>query len=295
MTLPNSPLFLLGYIPAHNRIYLSDKELNVFGYSLSLTVVEYQTAVLRGDMDAAAELLPSIPKEHRNKVARFLETQELKELALKVTTDPDHKFELSLQLDDLDGALEIAREIPPPEGDTKWKAIGDRALAVWRFDLARECFEKAGDLSALLLLLLAVGDRPGLEKLSAEAAQKGQNNLAFASLLQLGDAKACVDLLIKTDRAPEAALFARTYAPSEAPKAVGAWKSGLVTSGKQKLAAGIADPSQNAELFEEGWEDALTREQTVGQPEPVTNGISGEAESDELDTKTVVSPEGVEA
>ena len=45
------------------------------------------------------------------------------------------------------------------------------------------------------------------------AVEKGQNNLAFASLLQLGNAKACVDLLVKTHRAPEAALFARTYAP----------------------------------------------------------------------------------
>lgn len=42
---------------------------------------------------------------------------------------------------------------------------------------------------------------------------KGQNNLAFASRLQLGDTDACVNLLVKTDRAPEAALFARTYAP----------------------------------------------------------------------------------
>lgn len=92
-------------------------------------------------------------------------------MALQVTTDPDHKFDLSLQLDDLDGALAIARSIPPPESDSKWKAIGDRALAVWRFDLARECFEKANDLSALLLLLLAVGDRPGLERLSADAGE----------------------------------------------------------------------------------------------------------------------------
>lgn len=43
--------------------------------------------------------------------------------------------------------------------------------------------------------------------------QRGQNNLAFATLFQLGDAKACVDLLAKTQRIPEAALFARTYAP----------------------------------------------------------------------------------
>lgn len=138
---------------------------------------------------------------------------DLKELALEVTTDPDHKFDLSLQLDDLDSALEITRSLPAEEATTKWKALGDRALAVWRFDLAREAFEKAEDTSALMLLLLATGDRAGLADLAVKAEQKGQNNLAFATLFQLGDAKKCTELLVKTRREPEAALFARTYAP----------------------------------------------------------------------------------
>ena len=76
---------------------------------------------------------------------------------------------MSLQLEDLDAAVEIARTVPELEAETKRKAIGDRALAVWRFDLARESFEKAGDLSALMLLLLATGDRDGLTKLAAQA------------------------------------------------------------------------------------------------------------------------------
>lgn len=42
---------------------------------------------------------------------------------------------------------------------------------------------------------------------------KGLNNLAFACWLQLGETENCVNLLVKTERAPEAALFARTYAP----------------------------------------------------------------------------------
>lgn len=54
-------------------MYLADKDVNIYGYSLSLAVVEYQTAVLRGDMDAAAEILPTLPKDQLNKVARFLE------------------------------------------------------------------------------------------------------------------------------------------------------------------------------------------------------------------------------
>jgi coatomer subunit beta' len=47
----------------------------------------------------------------------------------------------------------------------------------------------------------------------ASPEQKGYNNLAFATWFQLGNVTACVDLLLKTQRGPEAALFARTYAP----------------------------------------------------------------------------------
>lgn len=70
-------MYILGYIPTHNRVYLIDKDVKTYGYSLSLNLVEYQTAVLRGDMEAAAELLPTVPKEQRNKVARFLEARGL--------------------------------------------------------------------------------------------------------------------------------------------------------------------------------------------------------------------------
>lgn len=69
----HSPLYLLGYIPTHNRVYLADKDLHIYGYALSLTVVEYQTAVLRGDMEAASEILPTLPRDQLNRVARFLE------------------------------------------------------------------------------------------------------------------------------------------------------------------------------------------------------------------------------
>jgi coatomer subunit beta' len=68
-------MYLLGYIPAHNRIYVADKDMNVFSYALSLTVVEYQTAILRGDMEAAEAVLPSVPADQRNRIARFLEAQ----------------------------------------------------------------------------------------------------------------------------------------------------------------------------------------------------------------------------
>ena len=75
------------------------------------------------------------------------------------------------------------------------------------------CHFASLDNNALMLLLLSIGDREGLETLATQAEEKGSNNLAFATWLQLGNTEACTNLLIKTERAPEAALFARTYAP----------------------------------------------------------------------------------
>jgi coatomer subunit beta' len=130
--------------------------------------------------------------------------------------------------------------------------------------------------------------------------EKGQNNLAFATLFQLGDASGCVDLLIKTQRAPEAAMFARTYAPrcvlfslhlpeppnlrfgfsflsscSQVPKAVDAWRTDLRSKNRPKIATSIAHPAENADLFEEGWADALGREAT--SPSTSVNGASGQS------------------
>ncbi|KAF8324305.1 coatomer beta [Cantharellus anzutake] len=270
------PMYLVGYIPAHNRVYVADKNLNIYGYSLSLAYVEYQTAILRGDLDGAVDILPSVPSDQRNKLARFLESQDLRELALQLTTDADHKFELAISLDDLDAALDIARQAPVPECETKWRAVGDRALAVWKFDLARECFEKGGDTGSLLLLHLATGDRAGLRTLASSALNKGQNNIALAALLQLGDPKACVDLLVETNRVAEAALFSRTYAPSQVPRVVDIWKNDLAANQRGRIADLVASPSDHPELFEEGWAEALDREADLsGNIQPASDGERG--------------------
>ena len=46
-------MYLLGYIPKENRLYLGDKELNIVSYAIQLSVLEYQTAIMRKDFDTA--------------------------------------------------------------------------------------------------------------------------------------------------------------------------------------------------------------------------------------------------
>lgn len=54
-------MYILGYIQRDSRIYLADKDINVTSFALSVSLLEYETCVLRGDLDAAAELLVCLP------------------------------------------------------------------------------------------------------------------------------------------------------------------------------------------------------------------------------------------
>lgn len=147
-------MYLLGYIPKDNSLYLGDKELNVVSYGLQLSVLEYQTAVMRRDFETADRVLPSVPKEQRTRVAHFLEKQGFKEQALAVSADPEHRFELSLQLGQLQLAYQLACEA---QSEHKWKQLADLATTKCQFELAQECLHKAQDFGGLLLLATASG------------------------------------------------------------------------------------------------------------------------------------------
>ena len=54
------------------------------------------------------QVLPSVPKDQRTRVARFLEKQGFKAQAMQVTSDPEHKFELAIALQDIKAAEKLA-------------------------------------------------------------------------------------------------------------------------------------------------------------------------------------------
>lgn len=254
----DTTMYMLGYLAKENRIYLMDKDFNIYSFSLLQALLEFQTQVTRGDVQVALDVLPLIPEDHHNKCARFLESKGLKEIALQVSKDPDHRFELAIQLGKLDTAYEIACSF---ESSLRWKQLADLALSLARMDLAMECMVKADDLGGLLLLLTAMADRDSLEKLGARAKQMGKNNIAFVCLFLLGSLSECVDLLVSANRLPEAAFFCSTYAPSRIPEVVTLWKKEL-GSKNPKAAEALASPLDYANMFE-GYVQSLEREKQI--------------------------------
>lgn len=246
------PLYVLGYVPRDDRLYLADKELGVVSYQLLLSVLEYQTAVMRRDFTTADRVLPSIPKEHRTRVAHFLEKQGFKQQALAVSSDPEHRFDLALALGDLNTAKTLAAEANNPQ---KWSQLAELAASTNNLALAKECMQRAQDYGGLLLIATSSGDDDLLQKLGTDTLEDGKNNISFLSFFLLGDLHKCLDILISTNRLPEAAFFARSYLPSEISRVVTLWREQL-TAVNEKAGQSLADPKDYENLFP-GLADAL--------------------------------------
>ena len=214
-------------------------------------------------MDTAAEILAtSIKADEKNKIARFLEGQGYKEMALEVATDPEHRFDLALALGNLPIALDIARDA---DVEHRWKTVGDAAMGAWDLKLAEECFGNAHDLGSLLLLATATNDAAALRKLATQADEAGSHNIAFSCLWYLADVEGCLDLLLRTQRNGEAVLFAQTYRPRRCREVVGVWKRRLEKGGKGKVSRMLGVPPAKGEdegdeeLFPE-WDEYLRLE-----------------------------------
>ncbi|KAK1282559.1 Coatomer subunit beta'-2 [Acorus calamus] len=252
------PMYLLGYLASQSRVYLIDKEFNVMGYTLLLSLINYKTCVMRGDLDQANEILPSIPKEQYNSVARFLESRGMVEDALEVATDPNYKFDLAIQLGRLEVAKVIAVEV---QSESKWKQLGELAMSTGKLEMAEECLSHAMDLSGLLLLYSALGDAEGISKLASVAKEQGKNNVAFLCLFMLGKLEECLQILVDSNRIPEAALMARAYLPSKVSEIVALWRKNLHKV-NPKAAESLADPEEYPNLFEY-WQVGLEIESSL--------------------------------
>lgn len=254
------PMYLLGYMPKENKLYCVDKEHNLVAFTLLLAVLEFKTAVVRGAANIAKEkVLKRVPVSEHNKLARFLESQGLREDALELATDPDYRCDLAVSLGRLDLATSIAREFP---SELKWRQLADLATMKGDFQLAEECMSSSDDFSGLLTLYSAHANRDALVSLSDRAAGSHRMNVAFLSSFMAGDLEKCLSLLITSGRIPEAAIFARTYMPSKAAPIVDLWRKEVRKAGNVRVADALADPEAHPHLFP-GLEENIAAEKAM--------------------------------
>ena len=175
-----------------------------------------------------------------------------------MSPDPDHRFELAIDLKHLETAHEVLLELGRVVGadddsnsldrQNKWRRLGDLALSQGQVALAITCAERSNDTSGLLLLYSSRGDRAGMISLAEQAHSQGRFNVAFLAYLLTGAVEQCLALLVEQGRVPEAAFMARTYMPSKIPSLLEAWRVDLKQV-NEKAAEALADPVRYPNLF----------------------------------------------
>ena len=254
-------MYLLGYVSNENRLYLGDKEMSIVSFELSLSVLEYQTAVMRKDFETADQVLPTIPKEQRTRVAHFLEKQGYRQQALVVTLDNEHKFDLALQLGNLQICYDLAVEM---ENEQKWLQLSEVATKAGNLNLVQECLTRAQSFGSLILLASASSDKQLMSTIAEQSRKTEQFNIAFLSNFVLGKLDQCLEILIENQRLPEAAFFCRTYLPAQIGRIVGLWREKLQQMNMDRAAQALANPTDYENLFP-GLVDSYKTEQYLKQ------------------------------
>lgn len=98
-----------------------------------------------------------------------------------------------------------------------------------------------------------------LRNLGENGVSQGKFNISFLSMFLLGDLEKCLDILIQTNRIPEAAFFARTYLPNKVSHVLDIWRTELAKI-NEKAGQSLADPQQYENLFP-GFYDAVKTQQ----------------------------------
>lgn len=174
--------FLLGYVPSQNRVYLIDKSCAVISFEVLISVTEYQSLMVNQQYEKALNILSNIPEKYMDKLAKFLDSIDLKEAAFEIVRDIDHKFELALQLNRIKDAHSIAYK---ENSVNKWRQLGDLALINGHFDIAIESLKAANDLNGLFLIFSSLGMKEELHELAAKACENTRYNIAFSAYFLL--------------------------------------------------------------------------------------------------------------
>lgn len=191
---------IVGYIAKSERLLLCDDDYSFVSFSVPISILQL--------FSSPDKTIEEVPEEWRGKVSSFLRQNGRLKEAFEFAENDTLKFEIALQMNDLDKAIEITKK---SQSATQWQNLASMVLERGQLDLYEKCLKETNDNQNLLLLYSVCGRNDDLKNLAKES----DPNIAFSALFASGEFEMCVDLLLNTGRYPEASIMARTYCPKK--------------------------------------------------------------------------------
>ena len=231
---------IVGYIQKYQKLILCDSSYNFSSYEIPISVLDF---LIDGTLGNPLDL-SVIPEGWNSRISTFLETLGMYKEALQICDNDDKRFEYALKLNNIKLAIEIAQKTSSMQ---QWRLLTTIAMKEGKINILEEALRKSGDENSLLLVKSAKGLKSEMEDF-AETVEETKN-VQFAAYFACGNFNKCIDILISTERYPEAALMARNYAPNRMEECAKLWREFLIEKGDKRAANSIALPSEYPNMF----------------------------------------------
>ena len=233
----SKPITIVGYSPRENCVLCADSQRKLCAFILPQSLLEFERIVL-DESDADPSL---VPPKYRTREAKLMKSLGHPELAIEVADDNATKFEISMELKNIDDCERYATD---PQ---QFQRLSKLCLEEGNIETAIRCLKQSNDLATLLLIYKAQGMKEELKDLVNIAEESKQLNVAFSAALLSNQKEKCVDLLLKSKKYPEACLFARSNCPQLLNDCTKQWKANAIS---KRVSEELADPEEFPQLFE---------------------------------------------
>ncbi|KAG7819124.1 hypothetical protein KL928_002992 [Ogataea angusta] len=137
----------------------------------------------------------------------YLQAKGYPEIALQFVEDSETRFELAIECDNLDIALEEAKKLDNP---VIWEKLGKEALLQGNVPIVELVYQQLKKLEKLSFLYLITGETEKLSKMEQIAEARGDYSSLFQNTLYLNSVEKRINTFIETGLFPLAYATAKT-------------------------------------------------------------------------------------
>ncbi|WBW72142.1 coatomer alpha subunit Cop1 [Schizosaccharomyces osmophilus] len=166
----------------------------------------FKVALIKKDYEQVLHLIQNSDLVGQAIIA-YLQKKGYPEIALQFVEDLSTRFELALQCNNLETALDIARTIDRPE---VWSHLSSESLHSGNHKIAEITYQKLRYFEKLSFLYLITGNTEKLSKMAMIAQKRNDALSLFQNSLYMNDIEARINMFVDANMCPLAYLTAKS-------------------------------------------------------------------------------------
>ncbi|KAJ6240808.1 coatomer subunit alpha [Anaeramoeba flamelloides] len=188
------PVYLA--IVLENSVFYINREKKIDVLGIQSNELKLKLALNSGENEKIIELVQK-SKFPGFSMIKYLKEKGYPEIALYLVKDPQTRFDLALESNDLDEAFEMAKKIDKKEN---WERLAELALLNGKIEIVEKSYQRAKNFDKLSFLYLVTGNTNNLTKMLSISERRNDIDSIFQNSIYLKNVPQMAKLLIETGK-----------------------------------------------------------------------------------------------